>query len=125
VKLLILTLLVVLPLYPKKKGLVWEQAVIESNLRQFDRRDAMPFDPLIANAATVHESIYIDAGEWLYHVTRTVTMRGALNLRDGSKIDVAEDGKNLILRVGKKEHTFHIEERSRAGKHVTDPAPRR
>ncbi len=120
-KLVILTLLVLLPLYPKKKGLVWQQAVIESNLQQLDRRDVMPFDPLIANAATVHESIYIDAGEWLYHVTRTVTARGTLNLRDGAKIDVAEDGKNLIVRAGKKEHTFHIEERSRGGKHAANP----
>ncbi len=124
-KLLILTLLVLLPLFPKKKGLAWEHAVIESNLKQLDRRDAMPFDPLIANAATVHESVYIDAGEWLYHVTRTVTTRGTLNLPDGAKLDVAEDGKNLIMRVGKKEYTFHIEERSRAGRHVTDPASRR
>jgi len=126
VKLLILTLLVLLPLSAKKKELVWEHAVIESNLRQLDRGPMAPFDGrLDAYTATVRESIYIDAGEWLYHVTRTVTTRGTLNLRDGAKVDVAEDGKSLIIRAGNKQHTFHIEQRSKAGKHVTDPASRR
>lgn len=125
-KLLILILLALAPLSAGKKDLVWEHAVVESNFRQLDHGAPMPFDGRQgAYVATVHESIYIDAGEWLYHVTRTVTSRTTFDLRDGAKIDVAQDGKNLLMRVGSKQYSAHIEQKSRAGKHVTDPASRR
>lgn len=125
-KLLILTLLLLVPLCAKKKELVWEHAVVESSFHRADRGTQMGYgDSQGAYVATVRESIYIDAGEWLYHVTRVVTSRAVLNLQEGAKLDVAVDGKNLILRIGSKQFTAQIEQKSRAGRHVTDPASRR
>src|ERR1035437_3696965 len=70
----------------------------------------------------VRESIYIDTGEWLYHVSQLVTTRGMANLREGDKVEVAVKGKSLILRAGGKRYTTHIEQKSRAGQPVNSPA---
>ena len=121
---LFLLILLALPLAAAKKPLTWEHAVIESIFRTVT--NGSTYAPAMdANGQSVRESIYVDAGEWLYQVSRVVTPRGVLPVRDGAKIDVAADGRNLILRIGSKEYSTHIEHKSRAGRHVTDPASRR
>jgi len=123
---LCLLILLALPLTAAKKPLTWEHAVIESIIRvNTDGGIYTPPNSTSANDQSIRESIYVDAGEWLYQVARVVTARGVLPAREGSKIDVAGDGKKLILRIGAKEYTTHIEHKSRAGRHVTDPASRR
>src|SRR5450759_2676763 len=62
----------------------------------------------------VRESIYIDAGEWLYHVSQIVTYRGMAHVHEGDKIEVAVHGKNLILRAHGKQYTTHIDQKSRS-----------
>jgi hypothetical protein len=69
----------------------------------------------------VRESIYIDAGEWRYHVSQMVTHRGMANLLEGDRIEVAVDGRSLILRVGSKRYTTQIVHKFR-GKPVSPPA---
>ena len=69
----------------------------------------------------VRESIYIDAGEWRYLVSQMVTHRGMANLLEGDRIEVAVDGRSLILRVGSKRYTTQIVHKFR-GKPVSPPA---
>jgi hypothetical protein len=102
-KLLLLAALVVVVPGAATKDLTWAPAVIESSFRQ-------------ADGGAVRESIYIDAGEWLYHVVQIVNRRGTLNLVDGARVEVAEEGKHLVIRVAGKEHRLKIEERSRGKK---------
>jgi hypothetical protein len=101
-----------------KKDLVWTPAVVESTFREsFDGRDYRPYVAVgpMANIS-VRESIYIDAGEWLYHVTQTVHSNGMLNFHDGARIEVALDGKHLILRYGGKQRRLAIDQKSRGKK---------
>jgi hypothetical protein len=95
-----------------KKELTWTPAVVESSSRKLYSGGSVSgsTEPTLQS---IRESIYLDAGAWLYHVTQIVTARGALNLPDGARVEVAEDGKQLMLRVGGKEHKLRIEERSR------------
>jgi hypothetical protein len=98
-KLLLVLAALVLPAVAKK-DLTWHPAVVESSFRQ-------------AYGGAIHESIYLDAGEWLYNVTQIVNPRGTLSLRDGARVEIAEDGKHLIIRFAGKQHRLRIEERSR------------
>jgi hypothetical protein len=90
------------------KDRAWTRAVVESSFRTDN--DAL------ANIRAVHESIYIDAGEWLYHVAQTVHVYGALNLRDGTRIEIAVEGKHLYLRYAGKVTKLAIDQKSRGKK---------
>ena len=90
------------------KDRVWTPAIVESTFRTADR-GALADTP-------VRESIYIDAGEWLYHVAQTVHLLGALNLREGARIDIAVEGKHLYLRHAGKVTRLAIDQKSRGKK---------
>jgi hypothetical protein len=112
-KFLVLLVMLVMPSVAKER--TWVPAMVESSSRAlYNGGGVGPY--MDATQQSVRESIYLDAGEWLYHVTWIVTARGTLNLRDGAKIEVAEEGKKLLLRVNGKEHKLNIEERSRGKK---------
>lgn len=126
-KILICLVLAQASLGAAKKVLIWEPAKVESTFYQV-RYGAhyVSYDPSrVTNETSVHESIYIDAGEWLYHVSLNVTPRGILRLPDETKLEVAADGKTLAMRINGKQYTAHIEQRSRAGAAVTPPSSRR
>jgi hypothetical protein len=101
--------------------------VVESSFRQAHYGEVY-HEPAVRSRRSltpVRESIYIDAGEWLYHVSQMVTYRGMANLREGDRIEVAVNGRSLILRVGGaggKRYTTQIVQKSRSGKAVTPPA---
>jgi len=122
-KLLVIFLLA-LPLTAGNAPLTWTQALVESSFRQAHYGEVYHEPPVRAGVSStpVRESIYIDAGEWLYHVSQIVTARGMANLREGDRIEVAVNGKRLILRARGKQYTTHIEQKSRSGKAVSSPA---
>jgi hypothetical protein len=102
-----------------KNDLVWTPAVIESSFRTAsDGRILNDNRPRSLADTSVRESIYIDAGEWLYHVTQTVHAAGTLNFRDGTHVEVAVEGKHLYIRYNGKEHKLAIDQKSRGRKGV-------
>uniref|UniRef100_Q028H8 MSHA biogenesis protein MshK n=1 Tax=Solibacter usitatus (strain Ellin6076) TaxID=234267 RepID=Q028H8_SOLUE len=111
-RLLLLLALLAAPANAKKE-LKWVPALVESSSRQLYNGGSSPGTFAEATLQSVRESIYLDAGAWLYHVTQIVTTAGTLRLRDGARVEVAEDGKQLIIRVDGKQHKLHIEEKSR------------
>ena len=111
-RLLLLLALLAAPAHAKKE-LKWVPAVVESSSRQLFNNGSSPGTFAEATLQSVRESIYLDAGAWLYHVTQIVTTAGTLSLREGARVDVAEDGKQLFIRVNGKQYKLHIEERSR------------
>src|ERR1039457_2198703 len=120
---LFVVLTLALPLAAGKTPLAWTQAVVESGLGQAHYGEAS-HEPALCHKRSltpVRESIYIDAGEWQYHVSQMVTQRRTANLREGDRIDVAVNGRSLILRVGSKRYTTQIVHKLR-GKMVTPPA---
>ena len=116
--------LIALPLAAGNKPLTWTEAVVESSFRQTNYGEVYREPEVLGRPRNTpaRESIYIDAGEWLYHVSQIVTTRGMANLREGDRIEVAVKGKNLILRARGRQYTTHIEMKSRGGKPVTAPA---
>jgi hypothetical protein len=124
---LLVILLLALPLAAGNIPLTWTQAVVESSFRVAHYGEVY-HEPAVRarrSVTPVRESIYIDAGEWLYHVSQIVTYRGMAHVHEGDKIEVAVHGKNLILRAHGKQYTTHIEQKSRADKPVSSPASRR
>ena len=120
---LFVVLTLALPLAAGKTPLAWTQAVVESSLRQAHYGE-LYHEPAVCykrSLTPVRESIYIDAGEWQYHVSQTVTNRRIANLREGDRIDVAVNGRSLILRVGSKRYTTQIVHKFR-GVPVSPPA---
>lgn len=117
IKLAFALLLLALPA-AAKKDLVWTPAIIESSFRQvYNGRDYVPYTvagPLADRA--IRESIYIDAGEWLYHVIQVVHQNGILNLRDGMRVEVAVEGRHLYLRYAGKERKLELQQKSRGKK---------
>jgi len=111
-RLLLLLVLLAVPANAKK-DLKWVPAVVESSSSQLFNNGSSPRGFAEATLQSVRESIYLDAGAWLYHVTQVVTRGATLRLREGARVEVAEDGKQLVIRVNGKEHKLHIEERSR------------
>jgi hypothetical protein len=120
----LVVLLLALPLFAGKTPLAWTQAVVDSGIRMAQYGEVYQQPPVLfrRSVAPVRESIYIDAGEWLYHVSRNVTTRGMANLHEGDKIEIAVLGRRLILRAGGKRYTTHIRQRSRTGAPVSPPA---
>jgi hypothetical protein len=117
VKLVFVLCLLALPA-AAKKDLVWTPAIIESSFREaYNGHTYVPytFQPSISNVS-VRESIYIDAGEWLYHVIQIVHSNGLLKLSDGARVEIAVDGKRLYLRYGGKERKLEIEQKSHGKK---------
>ena len=121
---LLVILILALPLSAGNTPLTWTQAVVESSFRVAHYGEVYHEPPVRAGVSStpVRESIYIDAGPWLYHVSQIVTTRGMANLHEGDKIEVAVKGKSLILRVRGKQYTTRIEQKSRSGKAVSPPA---
>jgi hypothetical protein len=121
---LFVILALALPLTAAKGPLMWTDAVVESSFHidHYGEVYRTPPNHTMLNDTPVRESIYIDAGEWLYHVTQIVTQRGTARLREGDRIEVAVKGKSLILRAGGRQFTTHIERKSRSGKTVSSPA---
>ena len=120
---LFVVLTLALPLAAGKTPPTWTQAVVESSLRQAHYGEVY-HEPAVCykrSLTPVRESIYIDAGEWRYHVSQMVTNRQIANLREGDRIEVAVNGKSLILRVGSKRYTTQIVHKFR-GKPVSPPA---
>ena len=122
--LLFVILLLALPLAAASVPLTWTRGVVESSFRQAHYGEVYHEPPVRSRVGVtpVRESIYIDTGEWLYHVSQIVTTRGMANLREGDKVEVAVKGNSLILRAGGKRYTTHIEQKSRAGQPVNSPA---
>ena len=118
---LLVVLVLALPLAAGKDPLIWTPAVVESSVRhEHHGRGSLEYPgPLFAR-----ESTYIDAGEWLYHVNQSVNP-GMAHLREGDKIEVAVDGRKLLLRIGGKRYTTYIQQKNRADKPVTSRAARR
>jgi len=120
---LLVTLALALPLGAAKKDLVWVAATVESIAQQVNGSPGVPYDQRAAfRGEMVMESIYLDAGEWLYHVTRVTNPQSRLKLREGGRIEVAEDGKKLILRFGAKQYSTNVDQKSHAGKPKAPPA---
>jgi hypothetical protein len=111
-RLILVLALLAVPGYGKKE-LTWVPAVVESSASQLFNNGSSPGGATEPTLQAVRESIYLDAGAWLYHVTQIVTRGGTLRLREGAKVEVAEDGKQLILRVNGKQYKLHIEQKSR------------
>ena len=121
---LFVMLILALPLAAGKTPLTWTQAVVESSLRQAHYGEVY-HEPALCykrSLTPVRESIYIDAGEWQYHVSQMVTYRRMANLREGDRIEVAVNGRRLILRVGSKRYTTQIVQKARSDKPVSPPA---
>ena len=120
---LFVVLTLALPLAAGKTPLTWTQAVVESSLRQAHYGE-LYHEPAVCykrSLTPVRESIYIDAGEWQYHVSHMVTARRIANLREGDRIEVAVNGRSLILRIGSKRYTTQIVHKFR-GRTVSPPA---
>ena len=120
---LFVVLTLALPLAAGKTPLTWTQAVVESSLRQAHYGEVY-HQPAVCyrrSLTPVRESIYINAGEWQYHVSQMVTYRRMASLREGDRIEVAVNGRSLILRVGSKRYTTQIVHKFR-GKPVSPPA---
>lgn len=125
-KILICLVMALAPLCAAKKVRNWEQAKVESCFEQvlYGSR-YVRYDPSMAGyTGSVHESIYINAGDWLYHVSREVGRHAILRLEDGARIEVAVEGKTLLIRVGGKQYSARIEQKLRAGAAV-GPLPSR
>ena len=120
---LLVILLLALPLFAARTSQTWTQAVVESNFRQAHYGEVYHEPPVHykRSVTPVRESIYIDAGEWRYHVSHATTRRMA-NLHEGDRIEVAVNGKRLFLRVGGKRYTTQIMQKSRADGAVSPPA---
>jgi hypothetical protein len=110
-RLLLLLVLLTVPAYAKKE-LKWAPAIVESSSSQLFNNGSSSAGTTEPTLQSVRESIYLDAGAWLYHVTQIVTRAGTLRLREGAKVEVAEDGKQLLIRVNGKQHKLHIEQKS-------------
>lgn len=124
VKLFLLWLAIVVPLFAGNIPLTWSPAVVESSFRAAHYGEVY-HEPAVrtrVNVTPVRESIYIDAGPSLYRVSRIVTTRGMANLREGDKIQVAVKGKTLLMRARGKQYAAHIEQISRNDKPVSSPA---
>lgn len=120
---LLVVLLFALPLAAGKMPLTWTQAVVESSIRHAHYGEVY-HEPAVRSGRSltpIRESIYIDAGEWLYHVSHTATRRVA-NLQEGDRVEVAVNGRRLILRFGGRRYTTWIVHRSRSGEAVSPPA---
>ena len=120
---LFVVLTLALPLAAGRTPLTWTQAVVESSLRQAHYGE-LYHEPAVCykrSLTPVRESIYIDAGEWRYHVSQMVTKRRVANLREGDRIEVAVNGRSLLLRVGSKRYTTQIVHKFR-GQTVSPPA---
>src|ERR1035441_4002710 len=120
---LLVVLTLALPLAAGKTPLTWTQAVVESSLRQAHYGE-LYHEPAVCyqrSVTPVRESIYIDAGEWQYHVSQTVTNRRMATLREGDRIEVAVNGRSLMLRVGRNRDNTKIVHKFR-GKPVSPPA---
>ena len=120
---LLVVLTLALPLAAGRTPLTWTQAVVESSLRQAHYGEVY-HEPAVCykrSITPVRESIYIDAGEWRYHVNQMVTNRRIANLREGDRLEVAVNGRSLILRIGSKRYTTQIVHKFR-GKPVSPPA---
>ena len=120
---LLVMLILGLPLFAGRTPLTWTQAVVESGFRQAHYGEVY-HQPAVRSRRSltpVRESIYIDAGEWLYHVSHTATRRVA-NLQEGDRVEVAVNGRRLILRFGGRRYTTWIGHRSRSGEAVSPPA---
>jgi hypothetical protein len=120
---LFVVLTLALPLAAGKTPLTWTQAVVESSLQQAHYGEVY-HEPAVCykrSLTPVRESIYIDAGEWQYHVSQTVTKRRVANLREGDRVEVAVNGRSLMLRVGSKRYTTQIVHKFR-GQPVSPPA---
>ena len=77
---LILGLFLALPLAAGKTPLAWTQAVVESSLRQAHYGEVY-HEPAVCyrrSLTPVRESIYIDAGEWQYHVSQMVDRKSVV-----------------------------------------------
>src|ERR1017187_4098369 len=110
--LLLVILLLALPLAAASVPLTWTRGVVESSFRQAHYGEVYHEPPPVRSrvgVTPVRESIYIDAGEWLYHVSQLVTTRGMANLREGDKVEVAVKGNSLILRAGGKERPADLD----------------
>jgi hypothetical protein len=115
---LIAVLVLAVPLTAGKSPLVWTPAVVESRTcHEFHGRGPLEYPGTLF----VRESTSIDAGEWLYCVNQAVDRKMA-RLRAGDKIEVAVDGRKLLLRIGGKRYTTYIEKKTRADKPVTSHA---
>ena len=114
-KLLLALCLLVLPLDAKKE-LKWTTAVVESCTHELFNSGGIGSYG-VAVPQSYRESIYLDAGDWLYHVTQYVNANGLLQLREGIVIPVAEEGKKLIIKLDGKQYTLKIEEKSRGRRH--------
>ena len=120
---LLVVLTLALPLAAGRTPLTWTQAVVESSLPQAHYGEVY-HEPAVCykrSIPPVRESIYIDAGEWRYHVNQMVTNRRIANLREGDRLEVAVNGRSLILRIGSKRYTTQIVHKFR-GKPVSPPA---
>src|ERR1039457_3731193 len=120
---LLVVLTLALPLAARRTPLSWTQAVVESSLRQAHYGEVY-HEPAVCykrSITPVRESIYIDAGEWRYHVNQMVTNRRVANLREGDRLEVAVNGRSLILRIGSKRYTTQIVHKFR-GRTVSPPA---
>src|ERR1017187_3948004 len=120
---LFVVLILALPLAAGKTPLTWTQEVVESSLRQAHYGEVyhQPAGWHKRSLTPARASIFIDAGEWQYHVSQMVTYRRMASLREGDRIDVAVNGRSLILRVGSKRYTTQIVHKFR-GKPVSPPA---
>ena len=120
---LFVVLTLALPLAAGRIPLTWTQAVVETGLQQAHYGE-LYHEPAVCykrSLTPVRESIYIDAGEWQYHVSQMVTHRRTANLREGDRIEVAVNGRSLILRIGSKRYTTQIVHKFR-GRTVSPPA---
>ena len=119
-KLVVILLLAPVLVAGNRPPLAWTGGVVESSFRVAQ----VYSEPAVRSklGTPVRESIYLNTGEWLYHVSQVVPIKGMANLRDGDKIAVAIKGKTLLLRAGKKQYTTHIEQKSRNGAAVSSPA---
>ena len=117
-KLLLALILLALPLTARKE-LKWTTAVVESCTHERFNGDGIGAYG-VGIPQSFRESIYLDAGDWLYHAVQFVNYNGLLNLRENAVIEVAEDGKKLIVKVGGKQHTLRIEQKSR-GRATSSP----
>src|ERR1017187_7345017 len=120
---LFVVLILALPLAAGKTPLTWTQAVVESSLPQAHYGEVY-HEPALCykrSLTPVRESIYIDAGEWQYHVSQMVTHRRTANLREGDRIVVAVNGRSQIGRASCRRYKTQIVHKSR-GKPVSPPA---
>ncbi|HEY1494808.1 MAG TPA: hypothetical protein VGF49_09700, partial [Candidatus Solibacter sp.] len=88
-RLLLVLALLALPGYGKKE-LTWAPAIVESSSSRVMNSGSSTGNFAEATLTSVRQSIYLDAGAWLYHVTQVVTAGHTLRLREGMRVEVAE-----------------------------------